>query len=83
MKPACMDRSEYEHWRQGVSRIPCRDCTREYAAEMRVDGRCRLYIGGGYIAGVPGGTPLSDPDVLREYYRLKQQEYRDAAKAAA
>lgn len=72
-----MDAREYENWKVGSGlRVPCYDCTAEYAAEMRAENRCRLLIGDGSIIGRPGHSPLDDPETKAQYNRLKAAVYR-------
>ena len=48
-RPLCMDEDDYRGWQEANDRIvtlgarattPCRDCTAEFAREMRAEDRC-------------------------------------------
>jgi len=78
IRPPCMTDDEWEGWTRAnefvkhariePADLPCRDCTRAFAAEMRAQGLCD------YLP-MPNGRRRSPPaDPVTEHLRLRWRQ---------
>ena len=93
-RPACMDDAEWELWRRAsdaalIHRIvsPCVECLPDFAAEMRVIGRCDGTPGDPFVpvelAGRGVRYPTAEARVLalRQTWRECARRYRQRTRS--